>query len=39
MEEGLASLENVCKKGKENVFSMMIPGNHSESWISSRIVQ
>lgn len=40
MEEGLARLENLCKKGKENVVSMMIPGHHSESWISSRrIVQ
>ena len=37
-EEGLARLENLCKKRKEDVVSVMIPGHHDESWISGRRV-
>lgn len=29
MEKGLARLENLCKKGKEDAVTMMIPGHHN----------
>lgn len=38
MEEGLARLENLCKKEKEDAVFIMIPEHHNSSWISGRRV-